>query len=115
MCIRDRPRVDEPERTLVARSGQKILARITFRVIKRERKLARAIGHGGLGRPFAGIERAFAVAPQGKPDQHARRRRKRHSEQEADKAEQIAASKQRKDEPNRMQSDACLLYTSRCV
>jgi hypothetical protein len=41
-----RPIVDELERALVAWSGQKILARVAFRVIERERELTRANGHG---------------------------------------------------------------------
>jgi hypothetical protein len=43
-----RPAIDELKRSLVARSGQKVLARIAFGVIERERKLSRAGGHGAL-------------------------------------------------------------------
>jgi hypothetical protein len=37
-----RPSVDKLERLFVARSGQKILARVAFGVIERERELPRA-------------------------------------------------------------------------
>jgi hypothetical protein len=58
-----RPAFDEAERRLVARAGEKVLARIAFSVIKRKRELTRANGHGAssmiptaihAGRPRAG-------------------------------------------------------------
>ena len=57
-----RPALDQAERGFVARSGEKIIARVAFSVIERERELTRAKGHGASStigkdghRPSGGI------------------------------------------------------------
>src|SRR6516165_2469895 len=100
-----RPRIDQRQRRRITKPGKKVLAREAFRMIERERELAgtrhnlarsrclcrhSVIVPKTLWRRVAGIERSGEVARQREADEHARARRQRHRQQEADETEKIA-------------------------